>query len=353
MKKRIIFFLVVVTEVGSRHLNLFQKSNFKTEVFILEKKQSLIEKIKYVKKIISELRKFKPDFIYINDEFFTKNTLLIAFCKRFFSKRSKIIVFVASQYIPEYTFLNKIKLKFLLKNIDFLICRNKKEFEKIKSIDLFRNYPKLYQIYWGSPKEFFYKKQISSSKADKFVLGSVGRIIPEKGLDIILDCLRKLPDNFILFYVGEVCDHDYNAQIEDFIKQNNLGERVKYLGFIDYEKLNDAYNSIDLLIMPTTSKPNGFIELFGRVLAESMLSKTFVIGSDNGSIPEVIGRDDLIFKQSDPNDLLRVINYAYNLFPEKKQEIIQENYERAIKEFSSQTYVENIINTILKKDKIL
>jgi len=347
MKKRIIFFLESITGTYSSYIDLFQERNFETEVFILEKKPSLIEKIRYVRKTISELKRFKPDFIYINDEFFTKSTLLITFCKRLFSKKSKIIVFIASQYIPKYTFFNKIKLKFLLKNIDFLICRNKREFEKIKNIELFKNYQKLYQIYWGFPKELFYKKE-TPKDPNVFNLGFIGRIIPEKGLDIILDCLKGLPDNFVLSYAGKVYDYDYNDKIRNFIKQNDLDKRVKWLGFMDYEKLNVAYNSIDLLIIPTTSKPNGFIELFGSILAESMLSKTLVIGSDNGSIPEVIGRNDLIFKQSDTDDLLRVINYTYNLSPEKKQEIIQENYEKAIEQFSSQAYVKNIIRLIYK-----
>jgi len=345
MKKRIIFFLESITGTYSSYLNLFQKRDFETAVFILEKKPSLIEKIKYVKKTISELRRFKPDFIYINDEFFTKVTLLIAFCKRFFSKRSKIIVFIASQYIPEDTFLNKIKLKFLLKNIDFLICRNKKELERIKKIDLFKNYPNLYQVYWGFPKELFYKNSFVK-KSDKFILGFVGRIIPEKGLDTILNCLTKLPDNFELLYSGKVLNDNYGEQIERLIKENNLSKRVECLGFTDYNNLNDIYNAIDLLIVPTTSKPNGFIELFGSVLAESMLAKTFIIGSDNGSIPEVIGKTDLIFKQSDTDDLLRVINYVYNLSEEKREQIIEENYCRAIGNFSSQAYVENIINLI-------
>ena len=348
MKKRIMFFLASIDEVYSSYLNLFQENNFETVVFILEKKPSLIEKIKYVKKTISELRRFKPDFIYINDEFFTKITLLIVFCKRFFSRKSKIIVFIASRNISEPTFLNKIKLKFLLKNIDFLICRNKKELERIKKIDLFKNYPNLYQVYWGFPKELFYKKEVSFKKPNRFVLGFMGRIVPEKGLDTILDCLSKLPNNFVLLYAGKVYDHNYNSQINQFIKENNLSERVRYLGFIDYDNLNSVYNSIDLLIMSTTSKPNGCVELFGYVIAESMLAKTFVIGSDNGSIPEVIGRADFIFKQSDSNDLLRVINYVYNLSEEKKKQIIEENYQRAIKEFSSRAYVENIINIISK-----
>jgi glycosyltransferase involved in cell wall biosynthesis len=66
------------------------------------------------------------------------------------------------------------------------------------------------------------------------------------------------------------------------------------------DRLLFAYRVFDLVIVPTSSSENGFIELFGRVLPEAMLCKTDVIGSDNGSIPEVIHNPALVFRQNDP-----------------------------------------------------
>lgn len=358
MNRRIIFFLEHQTGTFFSYFEFLQKSNFETKVFKLEKKSSLKEKVKYIRSIISELKGFNPDFIYINDEFFSKNTLFITFLRRLFSKKSKIITFIASRYIPEYNLLNKIKLHFLLKNIDFLFCRNKKELKKIKNIDLFKNYSKLYQIYWGLPKRVFYRinqtkkeicdsflplKKIYPKIKNKYILGFVGRISQEKGIDIILESLNKLPKNLIFLYVGRIEDIEYQKKLSNFIKENNLTNRVIYLGFIENEKLRYIYNILDLIILPTTKKYDPLLEeLFGAVLAESMLCKTLVIGSNNGAIPEVIGRKDLIFEEDNPKDLSRAINYICNLRQEEKEKIINLNYDRAINNFSSEKFVENI-----------
>lgn len=362
MNKKIIFFLEYLTEAFSEYFRLFQENHFETKVFKLEKKPSLKEKVKYIRSIIFELKRFNPDFIYINDEFFSKNTLLIAFLKRFFLKKSKIISFIASRYIPRYTLLNKIKLRFLLKNIDFLFCRNKGEFEKIKKQDLFKNYSKLYQIYWGIVKELFYKinqtkeeicnsfsplKTIYPKIKDKYVLGFIGRICPEKAIDVILESLNRLPENFVFLYAGRVKDIEYQKKLSNFIKKNNLTNRVIYLNFIENPQLKYLYNILDLTILATTKKYDPLLEeLFGGVLAESMFCKTIVIGSSNGAIPEIIGREDLIFQEDNSQDLLRVINYVFNLNQDKKEKIISENYNRASNNYTAEAFVKNLIEAI-------
>lgn len=173
MKKKILFFSNDYYPVFYQTLKLFEKYNFEIkffkfrQTFSARKFKKIIDLLGYIKIILSEIKKFKPDFIYINDEFFSPNVFLIIILKIFFSSKSKIITFIASRYIPEPTFkksnkffkifLNKIKLKFLLKNINFLFCRNKKEFKKIKENGLFKDYHRLRQLYWGVAGEFFYK----------------------------------------------------------------------------------------------------------------------------------------------------------------------------------------------------
>lgn len=364
--KKILFFLneYSYTATFLEYLKTFQNNNFETRVFKFRNPRLKKDKLKYLKSFWQEIKNFKPDFIYIGDELFTKNTLFIVFLKKLFFRGLKIISFVASQYIPNPTFLNKIRLNFLLKNIDFLFCRNKKELKRIKNINLFKNYSNLHHLYWGISKELFHK--INQSPKDivdylkplkrkypeiknKYILGFVGRVVPEKGLDNLLNSLKKLPNSFILLYAGQVGNSNYNQRIKELIKNNNIRQRVIYLGSLKNENLKYLYNSLDLLVVPTTSQPNGFIELFGAVLVEAMFCQTLVIGSNNGAIPEILNRQDLVFKENDPEDLLKTINYIYNLKKEEKEKIINGNYKRAIKEFGSECFVKNMINILLTK----
>ena len=350
-------------EIFKEYLKLFNKSNFETEVFDIAKAHSAGRGIKYVVSVLKAIIKFKPDFIYVADEFFSKNVLFATFAKKILFQKCRIITFIATQYMPKNKngFLNRAKLNFLLNNIDALFCRNKKELKKLKETDLLKNYGNLYQIYLGVPERFFYKidqpketicnflevlrKNYPKIK-DKHVLGFLGRIVPEKGLDILLECLKKLPGEFVLIYGGRAGNSNYFDKIQNFIAKNNLGERAVYLGQIKGPDLKYVYNICDLMVMPTTQKHNNFSELFGSVIPESMLSKTLIAGSDNGSIPEVIGRKDMIFKQDDSEDLLRIINYCHDLSPEEKEKILNENYSFAAKEYSAETFVGSIIKHI-------
>ena len=100
------------------------------------------------------------------------------------------------------------------------------------------------------------------------------------------------------------------------------------------------------MIMPTTTKYDGFLELFGSVIAESMLCQTLVIGSDNGSIPEVIDNPKFIFKQNDVNDMVRVINFVYQLKSGERQKVVENNYQKALQDYSDTAFVSTIIKAI-------
>lgn len=367
MGKKILFFLKEYdnySPIFSEYLAIFNKNGFETRVFDFTKAHASHGKVGYIISIIKEIKKFQPDAVYIGDELFSKNVLLIVLLKKLFFFGYKVSTLIASQYIPKGTSLNTAKLRFLLASVNTLFCRNEEEFKKIKAISVFKNYQGLTKLYLGVPEKFFHKIEhgrqeilahlpmLKKGGADiegKYVLGFAGRIVPEKGLMLILGVLKELPSNVILlvarrtdkFYV------DYANQIDNFIADNNLAKRVIWTENLDNSDITYLYNVCDLMIMPTTAKYDGFSELFGSVIAESMLCKTLIIGSDNGSIPEVIDNPRFIFKQDDAGDMLKAINFVYSLSSEEKQRVLENNYKKALQDYSDTAFVNTIIKALL------
>lgn len=347
--KKILFLLKNYndnSETFLEYLKLFEQKGFQTRVFDIGLAHKQKGRVGYIAAVLKEIKKFNPDYIYVADEIFSRNVLFIALAKKAFFYKYKIIAFIASQYVLKS---NRIKASFLLKNVDFMFCRNKKELQKIKQMPLFKNSKNIYQVYLGVSENIFYRTaglQKNYFGKDRYVLGFIGRIVPEKGLDIILECLAKLPENFVLLVAGKKDNFSYQKKVQDFIEKNNLEKRVVWLENVKEKELKYVYGACDLAVMPTTQKYNNFLELFGSVIAESMLCRTLIIGSSNGSIPEVIARPDLIFEEDNTNDLLRAINYVYNLSPEEKERIIAENYNMAKREYSSQAFVGAITKAI-------
>lgn len=365
--KKIFFFLKEYSsyeKIFFEYEKIFQAEGFQTHVFDFTKAHAKTRRFTYIISIFKEIKQFKPDVVYVGDEFFSKNVLLIILIKIFFLEKYKILALIASQYIPKSTSIfSRLKLTFLLKNIDVLFCRNKKELQKIKEVDLFKKYSGLRQMYLGVPEKFFYnmnqpKEELCnkvimvwgeySNIKDKYVVGFAGRIVPEKGLLLLLECLKKLPDNFVVLLADRRngSDPDYYKKVHGYINDSNLTERVIWVDDLNNKDIKYLYNISDVMVMPTTSKYNNFLELFGSIIAESMLCKTLIIGSDNGSIPEIIGRPDFIFKQDDGEDMRRVINRVYHLSLEEKMVILEDNYRRALRDYSAQAFVNTIIKAI-------
>ncbi|MFA4044752.1 MAG: hypothetical protein HZRFUVUK_001552 [Candidatus Fervidibacterota bacterium] len=133
---------------------------------------------------------------------------------------------------------------------------------------------------------------------ETLVAGYVGRLIWEKGVDLLIHAVASLP-NIKLLIVG---DGEMRQLLQRFVEGLRLSERVKFLGAIPHESLHEFLNALDVLVLPSRSTPH-WKEQFGRVLVEAMACGTPVIGSSCGAIPEVVGDAGLIFREGDVEEL--------------------------------------------------
>lgn len=69
---------------------------------------------------------------------------------------------------------------------------------------------------------------------------------------------------------------------------------ARQLGFCP--DLEEAYGSLDVLVVPSKTTRQ-WKEQYGRVVAEGMARGLLVLGSDSGGIREVLGRQDLVFRE--------------------------------------------------------
>lgn len=122
---------------------------------------------------------------------------------------------------------------------------------------------------------------------NSFVVLFVGRLVWEKGITFLLfamhNVIKDIPNAYLLI-VGK-------GPLEKFlIKQaQKLGieKNVKFLGFIDYNKMPTYYNLADVLCLPSIPMPT-WQEQFGYVMFEAMACGKPVIASTTGAIPEFI-----------------------------------------------------------------
>jgi glycosyltransferase involved in cell wall biosynthesis len=148
---------------------------------------------------------------------------------------------------------------------------------------------------FGIEPEFF-RPPLKRDSGRVFVIGSAGRrLVPEKGVDLLLKAAAGLPGIWRVQIAGEGPER---SVLERLAGQLGISERVQFDGAIPSDQMPAYLGQLDVMVMPSRTLPN-WKEQFGRVLIEAMACGAVVVGSDSGEIPNVIGDAGLVFPEDD------------------------------------------------------
>jgi glycosyltransferase involved in cell wall biosynthesis len=156
-------------------------------------------------------------------------------------------------------------------------------------------------------------KPIKGEKEEDLLL-FVGRLVPNKGLHVLLRSLTYLTTPIRLMIVGPPSSHfpGYFNNVLGLI--GNLNEkkvhRVTYVGVQKTEELIRLYQKASLLICPSLSEPFGIVNL------EALSCETPVVASNIGGIPDVV-EDHVNGLLVPPNDALGLTNSIQRMLENK------------------------------------
>jgi glycosyltransferase involved in cell wall biosynthesis len=163
-----------------------------------------------------------------------------------------------------------------------------------------------------------------------FVAGFAGgRLVPEKGVDLLIEAMVGLPGVWRLHLGGSGPDRD---RLERLAHELNVGDRVNFDGQIPSTQMPAYYGQLDTLVLPSRTQPN-WKEQFGRVLVEAMACGVPVVGSDSGEIPNVIGDAGLVFPEGDVIGLRRHLLHLQQR-PELRRELGQRGRQRVLEHYT-------------------
>ncbi len=162
-----------------------------------------------------------------------------------------------------------------------------------------------------------------------FTVGYVGRFVPEKGIDVLLQASAKLGFEHQILLVGRgPSENSLRKECEEL----KISDRVRWAGPVPYESLPDFYHSMNVLVLPSRTTPL-WKEQFGRVLIESMACGIPVVGSHSGGIPETIADGGVTFMEGDGADLAAKLTMLHGN-SELCHDLQERGRERARREFS-------------------
>jgi glycosyltransferase involved in cell wall biosynthesis len=137
----------------------------------------------------------------------------------------------------------------------------------------------------------------------RFVLGYVGRIVREKGLDDVIDAVRASGRDIRLYILGAGADRE---RLLRRAAELGIAERVRALDPRRPPEVAQFINSLDALVLMSRTTRT-WKEQFGRVIMEAHACGVPVIGSNSGAIPGVVAQGGWIIKEGDVDALSRLI----------------------------------------------
>ncbi len=136
--------------------------------------------------------------------------------------------------------------------------------------------------------------ELGTRNSKLFTVGYIGRLVPEKGVPLLLAAAARLPDVQVRLIGGG----PERAALLAQAKRLGISGRVTVIDQLPSVEMPAQYRALDALVLPSLTRPN-WKEQFGRVLVEAMAAGVPVVGSDSGAIPDVIGGAGLVFPEGD------------------------------------------------------
>lgn len=171
--------------------------------------------------------------------------------------------------IINYCYKVKLRITGKFNDCNYLMFANKETLEFVGKHDQINRKP-MTEI---AVDQTEISKKLVRNKLNqgKCIFLVAGRMIYRKGIDLLLDALMRVPENFEyeVRIVGEGPELEHLKK--RCVADNNLSKHVRFTGSIPYSEIEKQYEEADVFIMPSIR------ETTGTVLLESMARSVPVI----------------------------------------------------------------------------
>jgi glycosyltransferase involved in cell wall biosynthesis len=244
----------------------------------------------------ARVRQLNPEIMHIDEEPY--NLATFQAMRLAMSVGAKALFFTWQNLLRRYPFPFRQMERYNYRHAAYAIAGNREGANVLRGKD-YQGPVAVIPQFGVDPETYKPSPPDAKAPSSCFQIGYVGRLVEEKGVDLLLRALAGLKEDWLLSILG---DGPFKPQLERLAQELALGDRVTFESPLPSTKMPSYYKRLNVLVLPSRTRRH-WKEQFGRVLIEAMACGIPVVGSDSGEIPQVIGEAGLIFPEGDKEAL--------------------------------------------------
>lgn len=178
---------------------------------------------------------------------------------------------------------------------------------------------------------------IETSEADVALVGYIGRLVPQKGLLVLVEALAQMPKRFRLSVVGS---GPLKAELHRRAGALGIEERLELREDVRHDEVPRYLRRLSVLVLPSLTTPT-WKEQFGHVLIEAMACGVPVVASDSGAIPEVVGDAGLLVREGNAAELASALESLLS-DPALRRTLAHRGRARALAHYANEVVAERL-----------
>jgi glycosyltransferase involved in cell wall biosynthesis len=134
-------------------------------------------------------------------------------------------------------------------------------------------------------------------------IGFVGRLVPERGLDLLFRACLRLSESWRIHVVGV---GPAQEELEALAEKLGIAARVTWHGALSRARLAELWPELDCAALPSRTTPH-WVEARGRTALEAMAHGLAVVVTASGALPELVGDAGRVVPEEGVDELAGVL----------------------------------------------
>ena len=180
--------------------------------------------------------------------------------------------------------------------------------------------------------------QTSRPERTGLTIGFFGRLLPEKGLDLVFRGCVKLIGRWSIIVVGT---GPAQEELEGLAERLGIAGRVTWLGALPRRRVDEVWPLLDCVVLPSRTAPH-WVEVMPRAAIEAMAGGIPVVATTAGALPEIVGQAGIVVPEEDVDAIAGALQRLHD-DPGERERLAAEGRRRVMSEYTEAAIAEKTL----------